>query len=95
MDVTFFDRAIETLPRERLLEIQQAVDEFRVTVSRHREMARVSIEIECQDGADGVAEAAAASAGFEASLGLRPEVTAVPRGTLPRFELKAQRFIVQ
>ena len=35
---------------------------------------------------DRVAEA------FHAQLGLRARVTAVPHGSLPRFELKAKRF---
>ncbi len=78
---------------ENLLRRQEAVDEYRVTITRRRQMAEIHIEIECRDDADGQDTARAVQAGFESSLGLRPEVTTVPRGTLPRFELKARRFI--
>ncbi len=77
---------------ENLLRRHEAVDEFRVAITRVREMAEIHIEIECRDGADHKDTTRAVRAAFESTLGLRPEVTAVPRGTLPRFELKAQRF---
>ncbi len=77
---------------ENLLRRQAAVDEFRVAISRVHELAEIRIEIECREGADGGDTARAVRAAFESMVGLRPEVTTVPRGTLPRFELKAQRF---
>jgi phenylacetate-CoA ligase len=80
---------------ENLLRRHQAVEEFRVTLTRRGEMAEVLIEIECRDGAGGESTARAVRRTFESSLGLRPEVTTVSRGTLPRFELKAQRFFVE
>ena len=69
------------------------VGEFAVDV--HRPLALDELEIRLEDlGAktadhsltDRVADA------FHAELGLRARVTAVPRGSLPRFELKAKRF---
>jgi phenylacetate-CoA ligase len=77
---------------EHLLRSHRAVSEFRVTITRHREMAEMLIEIECTDGADSKETIRAVGRTFETSLGLRPEVAMVPQGTLPRFELKAQRF---
>ncbi len=77
---------------EHLLRSHRAVGEFRVTITRHREMAEMLIEIECTDGADSKETIRAVGRTFETSLGLRPEVAMVPQGTLPRFELKAQRF---
>jgi phenylacetate-CoA ligase len=77
---------------ENLLRRHKAVDEFRISITRVREMAEMHIEIECLDGSDHEDTARAVRAAFESTLGLRPEVTTVPRGTLPRFELKAQRF---
>lgn len=79
---------------ENLLRRHQAVDEFRVTVTRRREMAQVVIEIEGRDDSDNEDTARAIQSAFESSLGLRPEVKTVPRGSLPRFDLKAQRFLV-
>ena len=80
---------------ENLLRRHQAVDEFRVTATRVHELAEFQIEIECNDGADGEDTARAVRAAFESMVGLRPDVEVVPRGTLPRFELKAQRFFVE
>ena len=77
---------------ENLLRRHAAVDEFRVTATRAHEMAEIHIEIECREGADDEDTARAVQAAFGSMVGLRPEVTTVPRGTLPRFELKAQRF---
>lgn len=78
---------------EHLVRSHRAVDEFRVTITRQREMAEMLIEIECSDDADTRETKRAVGRTFETSLGLRPEVAIVPRGTLPRFELKSQRFI--
>jgi len=79
---------------EQLVRSHDAVDEFRVTIKRDREMSEVLIEIECRDGADTEGTVRAVGRAFESSLGLRPEVVSVPRGTLPRFELKARRFLI-
>ncbi len=88
--VNIYPAAVENLVRGH-----QAVDEFRVTIVRSREMAAIMIEVECRAGIDGDDTARAVQASFESALGLRPEVASVTRGTLPRFELKAQRFIVE
>ena len=77
---------------EDLLRRHAAVDEFRVTATRVNELAEIQIEIECREGADDEDAARAVGAAFESMVGLRPAVTTVARGTLPRFELKAQRF---
>ncbi|GMQ97644.1 MAG: phenylacetate--CoA ligase [Acidimicrobiia bacterium] len=79
---------------ENLLRRHAAVDEFRVTVSRQRELSTILIEIECREGADREGTERAVQKTFESSLGLRPEVNAVERHSLPRFELKAQRFFL-
>jgi len=79
---------------ENLLRRHDAVDEFRVTISRQRELSTILIEIECREGADREGTVRAVQKTFESSLGLRPEVKAVERDSLPRFELKAQRFFL-
>jgi len=86
--VNIFPAAVENILRGC-----DGIEEFRVTVTTRREMAELLIEIECQDGIDTHLARAAVRAGFEAAVGLRPDVEVVVLGTLPRFELKAQRFV--
>ncbi len=88
--VNVFPSAIENFVRA-----YAEVDEFRVTVSKRGQMDELAIEVELADGADGAAIATAISHSINSNLGLRPTVTAVPRDTLPRFELKAKRFHVE
>jgi phenylacetate-CoA ligase len=52
----------------------------------------LSIEVELIEGADADAVPAAIAQSISSTIGFRPTVTTVPRGTLPRFELKAKRF---
>lgn len=78
---------------ENMLRAHDGIEEFRVTVTTQREMAELLIELECQDGVDGRAMTAAVRARFEAAVGLRPDIEIVALGSLPRFELKAQRFV--
>lgn len=85
--VNVFPSAIENLVR-----VHTAVDEFRVTAGKRGEMDELVIEVELAEGADEAAIPPAIAQSISSALGLRPQVTAVPRGTLPRFELKARRF---
>ncbi len=80
---------------ENLLRSYAEVEEFRVTIARRREMSAVVLEIECRDGTDGDEVGRRVAADFIAKLGMHAEVTAVSGGTLPRFEMKARRFIVE
>ena len=70
--------------------------EFRSTVSRSHEMRSLSLEIEPAPGAEG-AEALAAAVGkrLREALGLTVPVRVVEPRTLPRFEMKARRFVVE
>ncbi len=70
------------------------VAEFRVTVTQAGAMADVAVEVEPTPGA-GEADAIAArvARAMQESLSFRAEVTAVAPGTLPRFEMKAKRFV--
>src|SRR5690606_17118870 len=85
--VNVYPSAVENLVRQFAM-----VDEFRVQVSKTTELAELSLQIELVDGADAASACGAIQQHFRNTLGLRPEVIAVPRGTLPRFELKAKRF---
>jgi phenylacetate-CoA ligase len=55
-------------------------------------MDELKIEVELADGSDSEAISAAITQSISSALGLRPNVVAVSRDTLPRFELKARRF---
>jgi phenylacetate-CoA ligase len=85
--VNVYPSAVENLVRQFT-----AVDEFRVQIHKQAEMAELTIEVELAEGTDAATTCHALQQTFHHVLGLRPTVTAVPRDTLPRFELKAKRF---
>ncbi len=85
--VNVFPSAVENLVRRC-----EAVDEFQVTVFTQREMRELSIDVEVAKTADAEGARAAVAQMLLDALGLRPAVRVVPRGSLPRFELKAKRF---
>jgi len=58
-------------------------------------MANLEIEIELRPDADSETSKEMVLSEVSHGLGLRPEVKVVSGGTLPRFELKAKRFIKQ
>jgi phenylacetate-CoA ligase len=71
------------------------VAEFRVTLTSGGGLASVAVEIEPVPPAASSAEALAkrVASALQESLSFRADVSAVPRGTLPRFEMKAKRFV--
>lgn len=72
------------------------VVEFRSTVSRQAELRTLSVEIEPASG-NGDASALAAAVGrrLREALGLNVPVSLVAPNGLPRFEMKARRFVVE
>jgi phenylacetate-CoA ligase len=78
------------------------VAEFRVTVLEGGALTQVRVEIE-PDANSAKSVASAADGGLavrvrqalQETLSFRAEVTQVPPGTLPRFEMKAKRFVRQ
>lgn len=81
--VNLYPSAVEAVVRS-----MDSVGEYRVTVDQTGDLAVVSMEAEaseqvCQNLADRLHEA----------LSLRMVVTAVPTGSLPRFEMKARRWL--
>ncbi len=72
------------------------VVEFRSTVSRRHEMRSLSVAVEPLPGApEPQALAGAVARRLREALGLNVPVQAVAPGTLPRFEMKARRFVVE
>jgi phenylacetate-CoA ligase len=68
------------------------VTEFAVDIYRRHEMADMEIRLEVNgDSVDAVAEAVGQE--VRHLLGIRARVQTVPNNTLPRFELKAKRFM--
>jgi phenylacetate-CoA ligase len=85
--VNVFPAAVENLLRQF-----DSIDEFRAQVVRRQELIELQLEVECKEGVAGEEVCRVVTQTFQHALGLRPRVSAVPRNTLPRFELKAKRF---
>ena len=81
---------------EHAVRTVQGIGEYRVTVSNRGAMSECSVEIEVDSDLKGgetsllVAELEAA---FEKAFSLRIPVTPVPLRSLPRFDLKARRWV--
>jgi len=69
--------------------------EFRSTVSQSGAMRTLSLEIEVVAGGDSGAASAKLVKQLRSALGLTVPVRIVEKGTLPRFEMKARRFVVE
>jgi phenylacetate-CoA ligase len=70
------------------------VTEFRATVARQSAMRHLTVEIEARPGADGAAVAQAVALALKDALGLTVAVHPVGANALPRFEMKARRFVI-
>jgi phenylacetate-CoA ligase len=89
--VNVFPGAIEAVVRAF-----PEVVEFRSTISRSHEMRSLSVEIEPAPGhGDDAALAALVSRRLREALGLSVPVRVVEPMGLPRFEMKARRFVVE
>ena len=70
------------------------IAEYRVQISRKNSLAELRVELEpTKETRDLAALLAQVGKAFETMLALRVPVIAVPPGTLPRFEMKAQRWV--
>jgi phenylacetate-CoA ligase len=79
---------------EDILRGAGGVAEYRVEIHTDRPLAELSIQVEpSPDCADERGLAARLQAAFHSALGLRVSVSSVPRGQLPRFEMKARRWV--
>ena len=89
--VNVYPAAIEAVLRDF-----HEIVEFRSTVSRSHEMRTLSLEIEPAAGnGDGAALAAAVGKRLREALGLSVPVRVVEPMGLPRFEMKARRFVLE
>ena len=85
--VNIFPSAVENLVRQC-----ESVEEFRITVTTDREMGNLAIELELSKNANPESARKTVDQAIQNGLSLRPEITLVPSGSLPRFEMKAKRF---
>ena len=90
--VNVFPAAIEAVVRG-----VDDVVEYRATVRRTDALADLSLEVEIAPSAarDEATVVALVSSRLRESIGLTVPVTAVDHGSLPRFEMKARRFVVE
>jgi phenylacetate-CoA ligase len=84
--VNVFPSAIETIVRQF-----SEIVEFQSDVTRSEELDVLNIRIEVQFAGADLADVLAGQ--VHQQLGLRPKVSVVEAGALPRFELKARRFV--
>ena len=94
--VTGRRQCVSPAGNESVLRHFPAIVEFRSTVRTVGSMRTLDVEVEVS-GAEADATAVATQVGWEIreALGLTVPVHAVPSGHLPRFEMKARRFIVE
>ena len=85
--INVFPSAVENLVRQC-----ESVEEFRITVTTEREMGNLAIELELNKNANPESARKTVDQAIQNELSLRPEITLVPSGSLPRFEMKAKRF---
>ena len=83
-----FPSSIEEIVREF-----PSVAEFRIIVTRHREMPHIRLELEPGPTADPQTLVENISAAIKQRLQFQAEVRLVPTDSLPRFEMKAKRLV--
>ena len=88
--INVFPSAVENLVRQC-----DTVEEFRITVSTNREMGNLAIELDLSKNANPESARKTVDQAIQNELSLRPEISVVPSGSLPRFEMKAKRFHVK
>jgi phenylacetate-CoA ligase len=78
---------------EEIIRSCDGIAEYRVKISNAQALTEMQVEIEPATAVDGKAAAARVEKAFEFALSLRVPVSVADTGTLPRFEMKANRWI--
>lgn len=89
-------RGVNVFPSavDEIVRACDGVAEYRVNVSANQALAELSLEIEPRpDCRDVTALIRKLERDFETAFALRVPITTVPFGTLPRFEMKGQRWL--
>jgi phenylacetate-CoA ligase len=79
---------------ESIIRAEDAVSEFQIEVFERRGMWELRVQVEVIGSARPEGVRSRLESEIHLRLGLRAEVTVVPAGSLPRFDLKARRFHV-
>jgi phenylacetate-CoA ligase len=88
--VNVYPTAVESVVRRF-----HEVTEYRATVATRSSLRELSLEIELMPGIDGASNVSSwVAAALREALGLTVPVHVVDAGALPRFELKAKRFVI-
>ena len=87
--VNVFPGAVESIIRA----IPEVI-EYRASVGADGALDTLAVDIEIDEASDRDRVVEQVRASFQSGLGLTVPVTVVPSSTLPRFEMKARRFIV-
>jgi phenylacetate-CoA ligase len=96
VDDMFIVRGNNVFPTavEAVLRGLPEVAEFRCTIRNDAALTQVTLEIEpTRQVTDPAALVGKVASSMQGALSFRPDVVAVPVGSLPRFELKAKRFV--
>lgn len=86
--VNVFPSAIDQIIRKR-----PGVAEYRVEIDQRNALIEMNIAIETEPGIDAAGLAAQLESDLRSALNLRVPVVVVPGGQLPRFEMKANRWV--
>lgn len=78
---------------EGIVRAFEEVAEFRMLVEESGQMAQMKLQVEFVPGADGAGLARRIGRAIRDRLAFRPEVVPVEPGSLPRFDMKAQRLV--
>jgi phenylacetate-CoA ligase len=88
--VNVFPGAVEAVVREFA-----EIAEFRAVVRRKASLSTLALQIEVTPGADEATVCARVASQLRQALGLTVPVTIVPPESLPRFEVKGRRLIIE
>ncbi len=95
-DDMVFVRGVNVYPRavEEIMRSFDQVAEFRVEIDRSHALTELRIQVELEPGtADAANVGHHIEVALKDSLALRIPISIVPAGTLPRFEMKARRWV--
>ena len=74
----------------------EAITEYQVEFNKTATLPELNVRIETSsEGPEAIGLARELERNFDIALGIRIPVVAVPRGTLPKFELKAKRWVTK
>lgn len=88
--VNVFPAAVESVVREFA-----EIVEFRAVVRRQESLSSLALQIEIAPGGDEASVCARLTSQLRQAFGLTVPITIVPAGSLPRFEVKGRRFVIE